>query len=239
MGRAHEVRAVSIAKTAAKKATVNGRAAKEIYISAKRGGSNPESNLQLRSLMEKAKRQQIPWEVVQRAIKRASGAEDINYISGRYEALGPGGSGLIIEVLTTNVNRASATIREVLNKNNGNPEGKVSFMFHSASIFAFKPQGEFLGDVDPIEVLLLNEVDVLNVEERDDILTIEASFKDFDMIKTKLEKMGVKEFIQAETTWLPNGEFLHLEPAIRDQFQILVDKLEELEDVQNIYHNVL
>lgn len=239
MGRAHEVRAAAMAKTAAKKAATNGRIAKEIYLVAKKGGTNPQSNLLLRGLIEKAKLQQVPNEVVQRAIKRASGSEEINYITGRYEALGPGGAALIIDVLTTNVNRASATIREVLNKNHGNPEAKVSFLFHPAALFIFERQGDFLNNNDVVETLLLNEIDIVDVVEKETMIKIEAAFKDFDAVKTGLERLGVKQFLRAETTMLTNDSPLQLEPQVKTEFQNLVDKLYELEDVQNIYHNVI
>lgn len=239
MGRAHEVRAAAMAKTAAKKATTNGRIAKEIYLTAKKGGINPESNLSLRGLLEKAKSQQVPNDVVQRAIKRASGGEEINYIAGRYEALGPGGSALIIDVLTTNVNRASATIREVLNKNHGNPEAKVSFLFHPASLFIFQRQGDFLNSNDIIETLLVNEINIVDVLENENTIKIEASFKDFDAVKSGLDRLGVKEYLKIETTMLVNDNPLKLDPQVKMEFQNLVDKLDELEDVQNIYHNVI
>nr|VZR97961.1 putative transcriptional regulatory protein YeeN [Mycoplasma feriruminatoris] len=138
MGRAHEVRAASMAKTAAKKSAANGRAAKEIYMAAKQGGVDPNSNLSLRSAIDKAKANQIPRDVIERAIKRAAGGDAENYVSNRYEGIGPGNVAILVDTLTSNVNRAAAMIRETFNKNKGNPDGKVSFLFEDVAIFAFK-----------------------------------------------------------------------------------------------------
>ncbi|PPE05270.1 YebC/PmpR family DNA-binding transcriptional regulator [Williamsoniiplasma lucivorax] len=234
MGRAHEVRAASMAKTAAKKAAANGRAAKEIYMAAKAGGGDPTANLALRSLIDKAKQNQIPSEVIQRAIKRAQGGDAENYVANRYEALGPGGCALIIDALTSNVNRAAANIREVLNKNHGNPEGKVAFGFKDSSIFAF--EGKTIDDV--LEALMLAEVEVDDVEEEDGVIIVYAPFKEFFNVKKALDAFGVKDYLMAETQMISINENIKLSDEHHQQLKMLLDKLDELEDVQNIYHNV-
>ncbi|ATZ17450.1 transcriptional regulator [Williamsoniiplasma luminosum] len=234
MGRAHEVRAASMAKTAAKKASANGRAAKEIYMAAKAGGSDPTANLALRSLIDKAKQNQIPSDVIQRAIKRAQGGDAENYVTNRYEALGPGGSALIIEALTSNVNRAAANIREVLNKNHGNPEGKVLFGFKDSSVFAFEGY-----EIDAVlEILMVNDVEVDDVEVDEGVVFVYAPFKEFAHAKKVLDELGVKEYLVAETKMISINTNIKLSEIDNDQLKILLDKLEELEDVQNIYHNV-
>lgn len=234
MGRAHEVRAASMAKTAAKKSAANGRAAKEIYIAAKKGGSDPNSNLELRNLMDKFKSQQIPNDVIQRAIKRSQGSDSENYVSGRYEALGPGGSAILIDVLTSNVNRAAAQVREILNKNNGNVEGKVAFLFKSASVFAFENKN--VDDV--LEYLLMNDLIIDNVEEKNDMVFVYAPFKDFAIVKKVLDEFGVKDYLISETQMLPIDGSIELSETDNEQLINLLNKLEDLEDVQNIYHNV-
>lgn len=238
MGRAHEVRAASMAKTAAKKSAANGRAAKEIYMAAKKGGGDPTANLELRALIEKAKSQQVPSEVIQRAIKRAQGSDAENYISNRYEALGPGGSALIIDVLTTNVNRAASNIREVLNKNHGNPEGKVGFMFKPASIFVFEKHQLKMELDEILEELMMNNTEVDDVLEDDGLVLVYAPFKDYAATKKALDSLGIKSYVVSETRMIPTDEPLSLDGEEVKNFQTLLDKLDDLEDVQNVYHNV-
>ncbi|ATZ16226.1 YebC/PmpR family DNA-binding regulatory protein [Entomoplasma freundtii] len=238
MGRAHEVRAASMAKTAAKKSAANGRAAKEIYMATKRGGPDPKANLELRALIEKAKSQQIPSDVIQRAIKRAQGSDAESYVTNRYEALGPGGSAIIIDSLTTNVNRAAALIREVLNKNHGNPEGKVSFLFKPASIFVFE-NGQLDLELDEIlEELMMASASVDDVLEDDGLTLVYAPFKDYAATKKVLDNLGVKNYVVSETRMVPIDTPLTLSDEDAKNFQSLLDKLDDLEDVQNVYHNV-
>ncbi|AJM71760.1 YebC/PmpR family DNA-binding transcriptional regulator [Mycoplasma yeatsii] len=234
MGRAHEVRAASMAKTAAKKSAANGRAAKEIYMAAKQGGTDPNSNLTLRSVIDKAKANQIPRDVIERAIKRAAGGDAENYVANRYEGMGPGNVAIIVDALTSNVNRAAASIREVFNKNNGNPEGKVSFLFEDASIFMFK--NKTVEEV--LEGLMLAEVDVNDVVSEDGDVVVYAPFKSFASVKKALDELGVEEYIVAETRMIPTDERIVIsDEEIKKQLQTLLDKLDDLEDVQNVYHN--
>ena len=107
MGRHFEVRAKAMAQTAAKKTALYTRASKEVYMAAKSGVPNPDSNLALRSAIDKWKGQSVPKDVIERAIKKAIGGDTENYIEGRYEAFGPGGSYIIVDSLTDNVNRAA------------------------------------------------------------------------------------------------------------------------------------
>ncbi|KNG79399.1 YebC/PmpR family DNA-binding transcriptional regulator [Mycoplasma sp. HU2014] len=234
MGRAHEVRAASMAKTAAKKSAANGRAAKEIYMAAKQGGTDPNSNLTLRSVIDKAKANQIPRDVIERAIKRVAGGDAENYVANRYEGMGPGNVAIIVDALTSNVNRAAASIREVFNKNHGNSEGKVSFLFEDASIFVFK--NKTVEEV--LEGLMLAEVDVNDVVSEDGNIVVYAPFKSFASVKKTLDELGVEEYIVAETKMIPTDERIVItDEEIKKQLQTLLDKLDDLEDVQNVYHN--
>ncbi|ATZ18849.1 transcriptional regulator [Williamsoniiplasma somnilux] len=235
MGRAHEVRASSMAKTAAKKSTTNGRAAKEIYMAAKAGGGDPNANLALRAVIDKAKQNQVPVDVIQRAIKRATGGDAENYLANRYEAMGPGNTAIIIDALTSNVNRASASIKEVINKNHGNPEGKVAFMFKDASIFAFENK-----TVDEVlEGLLMHEVDVDDVVEEDGLIIVYAPFKSFAAVKKALDAIGVSNYLTSEQKMIPIDSYVQLSEEHKSQLQTLLNKLDDLEDVQNVYHNAI
>ncbi|WP_027063136.1 YebC/PmpR family DNA-binding transcriptional regulator [Mesoplasma seiffertii] len=234
MGRAHEVRAASMAKTAAKKSAVNGRAAKEIYMAAKAGGTDPNSNLALRAVIDKAKSNQVPSDVIQRALKRAEGGDAESYTSNRYEGMGPGNVAIIVDALTSNVNRAAANIREVFNKNHGNPEGKVAFLFQDAAVFAF----EGFNLEETLENLMMNDIDVNDVVEQDNAIVVYAPFKAFNAVKKALDEMGVKDYLVAETKMIPVDEYVEIDnEETQKQLQILLDRLDELEDVQNVYHN--
>ncbi|WP_434341955.1 YebC/PmpR family DNA-binding transcriptional regulator [Mycoplasma putrefaciens] len=234
MGRAHEVRAASMAKTAAKKSAANGRAAKEIYMAAKQGGIDPNSNLALRSVIDKSKANQIPRDVIERAIKRAAGGDSESYTANRYEGIGPGNTAIIVDVLTSNVNRAAALIREVFNKNNGNPDGKVSFLFDDVSIFAFKAKTV----EEVLEALMLADLEVNDVVEQDDHIIVYAPFKSFASVKKALDDLKIDQYSISETTMIPIDQKIVIKDQdTKKQLQILLDKLDDLEDVQNVYHN--
>ncbi|MDP4040216.1 YebC/PmpR family DNA-binding transcriptional regulator [Mycoplasma mycoides] len=234
MGRAHEVRAASMAKTAAKKSAANGRAAKEIYMAAKQGGTDPNSNLVLRSVIDKAKANQIPRDVIERAIKRAAGGDAENYVSNRYEGIGPSNVAILVDTLTSNVNRAAAMIREVFNKNKGNPDGKVSFLFEDVAMFAFKNKKED----EVLEALMSDEVEINDLICEDDTIIIYAPFKAYNSVKHSLDKLNIDEYLISEIRAIPIDKRIEIkDEQAKLQLQTLLDKLDELEDVQNVYHN--
>ncbi|WP_434324833.1 YebC/PmpR family DNA-binding transcriptional regulator [Mycoplasma capricolum] len=234
MGRAHEVRAVSMAKTAAKKSAANGRAAKEIYMAAKQGGIDPNSNLSLRSVIDKAKANQIPRDVIERAIKRAAGGDAENYVSNRYEGIGPSNVAILVDTLTSNVNRAAAMIREVFNKNKGNPDGKVSFLFEDVAMFAFKNKKED----EVLEALMSDEVEINDLICEDETIIIYAPFKAYNSVKHSLDKLNIDEYLISEIRAIPIDKRIEIkDEQAKLQLQTLLDKLDELEDVQNVYHN--
>lgn len=236
MGRAHEVRKQSMAKTAAMKSAIYGRAAKEIYMAAKSGSSDLEANLSLRSAVDKAKSNQVPLDIIQRAIKKAEGGDGENLISNRYEGYGPGNSMIIVDSLTNNVNRAIAEIRDTFNKNNGKlaQSGAVSHSFQAKSLFAFK--GKTVEEI--LELLINANLEVNDVIDDEDMVEIIAPFELFNNIKTILDKIGIINYNVAETTMIANDNIKISDNIIKEQFEKLIDKLNELEDVQNIYHNI-
>ena len=149
MGRHFEVRAASMAATAAKKSAIYMRASKEIYMAAKRGVPDPNSNLALRAAIDKY-RKSCPKDVIDRAIKKAQGGDATNYIEGRYEAYGPAGSYLIIDTLSDNSNRALVNVRTLVTKKGGHL-GDVSYNFEQVGILDFK----FDGDENSLEEILV------------------------------------------------------------------------------------
>ncbi len=236
MGRAHEVRKASMEKTAAMKSAIYGRASKEIYMAAKAGSKDPDSNLALRSAIDKAKSKQVPADVIQRAIKKAEGGDADNYTSNRYEGYGPGNSMIIVDSLTNNVNRAIAEIRDAFNKNGGKiaNSGAVSHSFQAVSIFAFDQKNV----EQTLELLMETDCEVNDVVEEENMTVIYAPFNSFNQVKKTLDSAGVNNYNIAETTMLADEMITITDNEIKINFEKLIEKLNQLEDVQDIYHNV-
>lgn len=233
MGRHFEVRAKAMAQTAAKKTALYTRASKEIYMAAKSGIPDPENNLALRSAIDKWKSQSVPKDVIERAIKKAQGGEVENYIEGRFEAFGPGGSYIIIDSLTDNVNRAAADIKSAIKKKGGNM-GTVIYNFTETGVFVFK--GTNRDEVE--ETLILGDVDVREVNLDGDMIEVLVEPTAFGAAKEALKEMGITEFEASEITFLPNETITIPEGEEKEKFTQLLDVLDEIQDVQNVYHNV-
>lgn len=232
MGRHFEVRAASMAATAKKKSAIYMRASKEIYMAAKKGVPDPNSNLALRSAIEKY-RKSCPKDVIDRAIKKAQGGDATSYIEGRYEALGPNGTLLIIDTLTDNSNRALVNVRTIVTRKGGQL-GSVSYNFEHTGLLVF----EFKGEVSSLEeALILGEVDVKEINVEDGIAEVTVSPSDFEKAKEVVKTLGINEFEVAEITMLANDK-ITLEGEALTKFKELLDQLDDCEDVQNVYHNV-
>ena len=233
MGRAHEVRAKAMAATAAARSALFMRASKEIYMAAKSGIPDPDSNLALRSAIEKWKGQNVTKDVIERAIQKAKGGSAESYETGRYEAFGPGGSLLIVDTLTDNTNRALVEVRTAITKKGGHL-GSVIFNFTETGLFEFK--GNNRDEVE--ETLILSDVDVREVNQEEDLIVVMVEPAAFAQARDVLAGMGVTEFETAEITWLPNDPVELTDPEDKRKFEELLDMLDELQDVQNVYHNV-
>ena len=233
MGRAHEVRAKAMAATAAKRSALFNRASKEIYMAAKAGEPDPSMNLALRSAIEKWRSQNVTREVIDRAIQKAKGGSAESYTQGRYEAFGPGGSLLIIDSLTDNSNRALVEIRTTITKKGGHL-GSTIFNFTETGVFDFN--GTNRDEVE--ETLILSDVDVREVTLEDGVISVLVEPSAFAQARDVLAGMGITEFITSEITFLPNDPIELTDPEDQRKFGELIDMLDELEDVQNVYHNV-
>ena len=233
MGRAHEVRAKAMAATAAKRSALFMRASKEIYMAAKSGEPNPDMNLALRSAIEKWKGQNVTKDVIDRAIQKAKGGNAETYVEGRYEAFGPGGSLFIVDTLSDNSNRAFIEVRSAITKKGGHL-GSTIFNFTQTGLFAFK--GDNRDAVE--ENLILGDVDVREVTEEDGIIEVLVEPSAFAEARKVLGEMGITEFDTAEITFLANDPVTIDDPEERRKFDELCDMLDELQDVQNVYHNV-
>ena len=233
MGRAHEVRAKAMAATAAARSALFMRASKEIYMAAKSGVPDPDSNLALRSAIEKWKSQHVTKEVIERAIQKAKGGSAESYEQGRYEAFGPGGSLFIIDTLTDNTNRALVEVRTAITKKGGHL-GSVIFNFTETGYFLFK--GTNRDEVE--ETLILSDVDVREVNLDEDSIEVLVEPAAFGQAREVLSGMGISEFDSAEITFLANDPIELTDPEDKRKFEELCATLDELQDVQNVYTNV-
>ncbi|MBO4682483.1 MAG: YebC/PmpR family DNA-binding transcriptional regulator [Bacilli bacterium] len=233
MGRAHEVRAKAMAATAAARSALFMRASKEIYMAAKSGEPDPDMNLALRSAIEKWKGQNVTKDVIERAIQKAKGGSAESYTSGLYEAFGPGNSYFIIESLTDNTNRALTEIRTAITKKGGHL-GTVAYNFTQYGVLAFK--GNNRDEVE--ETLILGDVDVSSVTEEEGVIEVLVNPSDFGKARDVLDGMGIKEFEVAEISYISNEYIEITDPEDRRKFDELCDMLDELQDVQNVFHNV-
>ena len=231
MGRHFEVRAAAMAATAKAKSAIYMRASKEIYAAAKSGEPDPNSNLALRSAIEKY-RKTCPKDVIERAIEKAKGGDTVSYIPGRYEFFGPGNSYVIIDTLTDNVNRAFVGVRTIVTRKGGKL-GTVNYNFQYLGIIDFK--GENRDEVE--ESLILNDVDVQSVDLEDGEIEVRVTPSDLDKAKKVLNDMGITDFDTCEATMVPN-EWISLDGDDLTHFKNMLADLDESEDVQAVYHNV-
>jgi len=236
MGRAHEVRAKAMAATAAAKSALYNRMSRDIYLAAKGGSTDPNSNISLRSAIDKAKKAQVPSHVIENAIKKASGGSGEALVMNVYEGYGPGNSAIIVETLTDNVNRAFTEVRSVFTKCGGSigTNGCVSYMFTKYAVVEFIGKSED----ETLDILLNAGVDVIDCSTDDEgyvrVLADPASLKDME---EALGAAGVAEFDVNEVKLIPSEE-IELNEEKLPKFQRMLDMLDEVEDVQNVYHNV-
>lgn len=231
MGRHFEVRAAAMAATAKAKSAIYMRASKEIYMAAKKG-PDPDSNLALRAAIDKY-RKSCPKDVIERAIKKAQGGEATNYLEGRYEAFGPGGSLLIIDTLTDNTNRALIGVRTAVTRKGGHL-GSVIYNFNQVGLMDFK----FNGTEESLEeALVLGDVDVKEINLDGGEAEVVVAPNDLDKAKAALKDLGVEDFEYCQSTLLAN-EKIELEAEDKRKFNDLLADLDDCEDVQAVYHNV-
>lgn len=232
MGRHFEVRAAAMAATAKAKSAIYMRASKEIYAAAKSGEPDPSSNLALRSAIEKY-RKQCPKDVIDRAIEKAKGGDAVAYIPGRYEFMGPGGSNIVVDTLTDNVNRALVSVRTIVTRKGGKM-ASVAYNFNLSGVLDFKgPKEE---EVE--EALVLGDVDVTSVTiDEDGEIEATVAPNDLEKAKEALKALGVTDFDRAETTLLPN-EWIEVGEEDKAKLNAMMNELDEAEDVQAVYTNV-
>ena len=235
MGRAYQNRKESMAKTSDAKAKVYSKYGREIYVCAKAGGFDPDGNLALRSLIDRAKKDQVPTHVIEKAIEKAKGGGGEDFAPARYEGFGPGGAMVIVDCLTDNPNRTFGDVRQCFTKTKakiGTP-GTVGHMFDHAAIFVFKGQDEEA----VLDALLMADVDVTDIESEDEMTTVFTPHTEYGKAKQALtDAFGELEFEVDEIQFVPKGST----PVTGDDvamFEKFLDMLNDLDDVQNVYHD--
>lgn len=208
---------------------------RELYVAARRGDPDPETNQALKFVIERAKTYNVPKAIIDRAIDKAKGNSTETFDELRYEGFGPNGSMIIVDTLTNNVNRTAAEVRAAFNKNGGNMgvNGSVSYMFDATAVLGVENKSAD----DVLELLMEAEVDVRDILEEEDVVIVYAEPDKFHEVQQAFKEAGVTEFTVAELTMLAKNDVV-LEDDAKEQFEKLIDALEDLEDVQQVYHNV-
>lgn len=235
MGRAYQNRKESMAKTSDMNAKIYSRYSREIYVVAKAGGTDTDGNLALRSLIERAKKNQVPSHVIDKAVDKAKGGGGEDFAVARYEGYGPGNTMVIIDCLTDNPNRTFGDVRICFTKTKSKigTQGSVSHMFDHSAILMFKGDDE-----EPaLEALMMADVNVTEIECENGMITVFAPHNEYFKAKQALtEALGEIDFEVDEIQFIPQNTSPIAEED-REMFDKFLDMLDELDDVQNVYHN--
>jgi len=208
---------------------------REIFVAAKQGEPDPESNQALKVVLERAKTYSVPKHIIDRAIEKAKGGSEETYDELRYEGFGPNGSMVIVDALTNNVNRTASDVRAAFGKNGGNMgvSGSVSYMFDATAVIGVEGKTE----EEALELLMEADVDVRDIMEEEDSVIVYAEPDQFHAVQEAFKQAGVTEFTVAELTMLAQND-VTLDPEAQAQFEKMIDAIEDLDDVQQVYHNV-
>ncbi|MGB2064720.1 putative transcriptional regulatory protein YeeN [Marinomonas gallaica] len=235
MGRAFQNRKESMAKTSDQKAKVYSKYGREIYVCAKSGGIDPDGNLALRSLIDRAKKDQVPTHVIDKAIDKAKGGGGEDFDTARYEGFGPGNTMVIVDCLSDNPNRTFGDVRTCFNKVKSKigTQGSVSHMFDHNAIFVFSAEDE-----DAVmEALLEADVDVTDIEYDEGKVTVFTPNTEYGKARHAIiESFGNVDFDVDEIQFIPQMT-TEISGEEVEQFERFLDLLNDLDDVQRVYHN--
>ncbi|MEK4024916.1 MULTISPECIES: YebC/PmpR family DNA-binding transcriptional regulator [Sporosarcina] len=219
----------------AKRGKIFQKMSREIYVAAKSGGDDPDTNPALRLAIDKSKSANVPNDVIQRAIDKATGAgADENYEEVIYEGYGPGGVAVLVYCLTENRNRTGPNIRVAFNKNGGSlgESGSVNYLFERKGRLFIERTAEIDEDAIMLLALEAGAEDILSTEDGFEILTEPSEFL---TVKEALEAEAFT-FVSAEVDMVPSV-YAELSDEQEEQFEKMIDTLEDDDDVQNVYHN--
>ncbi|NDK56208.1 YebC/PmpR family DNA-binding transcriptional regulator [Pontibacter fetidus] len=234
MGRAFEFRKARKFKRWDKMSKAFTRLGKEIVMAVKEAGPNPETNSRLRTAMNNAKGVNMPKDRVEAAIKRASSKEEKDYEEVVYEGYGPHGIAILVETATDNINRTIANMRVYFSRAGGavGKTGSLDFIFTRKGIFKINPEGV---DIEELELELI-DFGADDIYEHEGEIIVETAFADFGQMQKALEEKGLN-VISAELQRIPNTR-TELTDEQAEEIENLVEKIEEDDDVQAVYHNM-
>ncbi len=235
MGRAFEYRKAAKLKRWGNMSKLFPKHAKKITIAAKDGGGDPESNAKLRTAILNAKSDNVPKDVIEKAIKRAAGKDAKDILEVNFEAKAPHGVLLFIECATDNNTRTVANVKSILNKNGGEllTNGSLDFMFSRKAIFEFKlPEGV---DIEELELELI-DAGLEEIEAEDGEVIVTTDYTDFGNMQKALEEQGI-ELDKAELQRVPNTPVTISEEQ-QEEVDKIIEKLEDDEDVQHVFTNI-
>jgi len=236
MGRAFEYRKATKMKRWGNMARVFTKLGKQITIAVREGGSEPDTNPRLRVLIQQSKKENMPKENVERAIKKATSKDEADYKEMVYEGYGPNGIAIVVETATDNPTRTVANIRSYLTRHGGSlgTSGCLQFLFDHKCVFKIAPkEGVSLEDLE----LELIDFGVDELVEDDDSIILYGEFQSYSSIQKYLEENGF-EIFSAEFERIPN-DMKELNEEQKAQVVKLLDKIEDDEDVQNVFHNMI
>ena len=222
--------------TDAVKAKIFTKIGREITVCVKEGGPDPNSNSKLRDLIAKAKSNNVPNDNIERVIKKAAGGDDKNnYETMIYEGYGPNGVAVIVECLTDNKNRTAADVRHVFDRAGGNlgTTGCVSYMFNKKGVMVIDKANCNQSEDDLMMIAL--DAGAEDFEADEECYTITTTPEDFSKVREALEEQGI-EFVEAEVQMVPTT-YVALDEKAQERMEKLLDNLDELDDVMNVYHN--
>lgn len=222
-------------KVDAKRGKIFTKIGKELAIAAKTGGSNPDTNSKLKDVITKAKSNNMPMDTITRAIKKGAGEmEGVNYEEFTYEGYGPGGCAMLVTTLTENKNRTAGNVRYLFDRNGGNlgATGCVNWMFHRKGQIVIEKDDNI--DEDELMMLAL-DAGAEDFSDEEGVYEITTAPEDFSKVLEELEKNGLS-FLSSEITMIPEN-YVSLSERDSEKLQKLVDKIEDDDDVQDVYHN--
>ena len=223
-------------KNDALKAKITTKISREITVAVKAGGTDPTGNMRLKLALQKARENNIPKDNIQRAIDKGAGAGDANnYEEITYEGYGPGGAAILVEVMTDNRNRAAADVRHAFSKRGGNlgESGSVNWMFKRKGVFVIPQEGN---DEETLTLLAL-DAGAEDIKVEDDVFVIYTLPEDYDAVEVALAEASIATDM-AQITMVPDTN-MELTGDDAVNMQRVLDMLEDLDDVQDVYHNAI
>ena len=223
-------------KTDAARGKIFTKIGREIAIAVREGGANPESNSKLKDIIAKAKANNMPNDNIQRSIKKAAGeGSGANYEEITYEGYAPGGVAIIAQIVTDNRNRTSSDVRHIFDKNGGSlgTPGSVSYMFDHKGVIVIEREPGM--DEDEMMMMAL-DAGASDMKPSEDAFEVYTEVADFSSVREALEKAGCT-FLSAELTRVPQNTTTVTDPETLEKIGKLLEALDDMDDVQNVYHN--